>query len=165
MDNETRFKIIERFDSYYSGINNKGAFLLSFNTFLIGAFIVGYKDILGLVACANKCQFNLLIGSLLLLSIISMVLTIISIIPFLKPSIKNDKKSNWFFKDVAIDKKQDFFDRINNSSPEEQETDLNNQIYVLAKGLRMKYLLIKLALILNLIGIVVLIPIIYLILK
>lgn len=165
MDNETRIKIIERFDSYYSGINNKGAFLLSFNTFLIGAFLVGYKDIFELIACNNKFLFNLLVGGLLLLSVISMVLTIISIVPYLKPSIDNDKKSNWFFNDVTTDNKQDFFDRINNSSSEEQVSDLNNQIYVLAKGLRMKHLLIKAALILNLIGIVILIPVIYLILK
>jgi len=165
MDNETRIKIIERFDSYYSGLNNKGAFLLSFNTFLIGAFLVGYKDIFELITFYNKCLFKILVGSLLFLSIISMILTIISIRPYLKPSIDNDKKSNWFFNDVITDKKQDFFERINNSSSEEQESDLNNQIYVLAKGLRMKHLLIKAALMLNLIGIVILIPVIYLILK
>lgn len=36
MDNDMRIKIIERFDSYYAGINNKGSFLLAFNTFFIG---------------------------------------------------------------------------------------------------------------------------------
>lgn len=165
MDNETRIKIIERFDAFFSETNTKGAFLLSFNTFLIGAFLVGYKDILELIASTDKYLIKLLIGSLLLLSIVSMITTIIAIMPYLKSPKKNNKKSNWFFKDVSTTEKQDFFEKINNISREEQENDLNNQVYILAKKLTMKYFLIKLALILNLIGIVFLVPIIYLILK
>ena len=165
MENDTRIKIIERFDSYYSGINNKGAFLLAFNTFLIGAFIVGYKEILDLITCCERCFFNLLIGIILLLSILSMIYTIIAIKPYLKSSEVGQSKSNWFFNDIALENKQDFFDRINGTSDKQQIDDLNNQIYELSKGLRKKHKLIKTALTLNLIEIIVLIPIIYLILN
>ena len=96
MDIELRIKIIERFDSYFSGINNKGAFLLAFNTFLIGAFVVGYRDLINLVDCQYKCEFTLMIGLLMTFSIIAMALTIISMIPYLVSKGADNKKSNCF---------------------------------------------------------------------
>ena len=154
-----------RFDSYYSGINNKGAFLLAFNTFLIGAFLFVYKNILEMITCCERYVFNMLIGLILLLSVISMVLTIISIKPYIRPSKIRTNKSNWFFNDIALENKEEFFDRINNTTLKEQETDLNNQIFELSKGLRRKYKLIKSALTINLIGVIILLPIIYIILN
>lgn len=164
MDNDLRIKIIERFDSYYSGINNKGAFLLAFNTFLLGAFIVGYKDLIDIVGCKCICVFNLMIGILMLCSIISMIYTIISMIPYLDSKTNDDRKSVWFFNDIATDDKKVFFERIDNSKEEETTADLNNQIFELSKGLRKKHLFVKIALIFNLIEIILLIPIIVLIL-
>lgn len=158
-----RIKIIERFDSYFSGINNKGAFLLAFNTFLIGAFIVGYKDLINTIGCQYKCEFNLLIGLLVACSITSMVFTIISMIPYLDSKGVGDRKSNWFFNDIATDDKETFFDRINNSLESEIITDLNNQIFELAKGLKRKHRIVKIALIFNLIEVTLLIPILTLI--
>lgn len=163
MNNELRIKIIERFDLYFSGINNKGAFLLAFNTFLIGAFLVGYTNLINLIGCQFKCEFNLMIGLLMLCSITSMVFTIISMIPYLD-SKGTDRKSNWFFNDIATDDKEVFFDRINNSLENDTINDLNNQIFELSKGLRKKHQFVKVALIFNLIEISLLIPIITLIL-
>lgn len=165
MNNEMRIKIIERFDSYFSGINNKGAFLLAFNTFLIGAFIIGYKDLIDLVERQYECGFNLTIGLLITCSITSMIFTIISIIPYLDSNETSGRKSNWFFNDIATNNKEAFFNSINNSSEDDTITDLNNQIFELAKGLRKKHLFVKVALIFNLIEIILLIPIITLILS
>ena len=164
MNNDLRIKIIERFDTYFSGINNKGAFLLAFNTFLIGAFLVGYKDFINLIDCQLKYGFNLMIGLLMVCSIISMVLTIIPMFPYLNSKEKNDKKSNWFFNDIATDDKEMFYERINKSTVNDNINDLNNQIFVLSKGLRKKHRLVKVALLFNLIEIIILIPIIALIL-
>jgi len=164
MNNDIRIKIIERFDSYYSGINNKGAFLLAFNTFLIGAFLVGYKDLINLIECRFKCEFNLMIGLIMICSITSMVFTIISMIPYLDSKGTTGRKSNWFFNDIATDDKEIFFERINNSLENDTINDLNNQIFELSKGLRKKHQFVKVALIFNLIEIILLIPIIALIL-
>lgn len=164
MDNDMRIKIIERFDSYYSGINNKGAFLLAFNTFLIGAFIVGYKDLIKLIECQYICGFNLMIGSLMICSIASMILTIISMIPYLDSKPTGDRKSNWFFNDIAVEEKDVFIDRINNTYEDDNVSDLNNQIFELSKGLRKKHQFVKVALIINIVEILLLIPIITLIL-
>ena len=164
MDIELRIKIIERFDSYFSGINNKGAFLLAFNTFLIGAFVVGYRDLINLVDCQYKCEFTLMIGLLMTFSIIAMALTIISMIPYLVSKGADNKKSNWFFNDIASDDKETFVTRINNSTEDDILSDLNNQIFELSKGLQKKHRFVKVALISNLIGIILLIPILIIIL-
>jgi len=165
MENEIRIKIIERFDSYFSGINNKGSFLLAFNTFLIGVFFVGYNDLLGIIACYEKLIFNVLMGLIMTSSIISMIFTIIAIIPYLKSAKISNEKSNWFFNDIATEEKDLFIERINNTTSEQQILDLNNQIFELAKGLRKKHRLIKIALIINFIEVVLLVPVIYLILN
>ena len=164
MDNEIRIKIIERFDSYFAGINNKGAFLLAFNTFLLGAFIVSYKDLVEQIDCSILWIFNLLIGLISLTSIVCRVWTIIEIMPYLKSTKIKNEKSNLFFNDIATEDKNSFFERINNTDEKKQIVDLNNQIHELSKGLRNKHILIKTALIFNLIGILFLLSIIYLIL-
>ena len=163
MNTESKIKIIERFDSYYSGINNKGAFLLTFNTFLIGGFIIGYNDIIASICCNWICAFNLIVGGLMILSIASMILTIFAIIPFLGYE-KSDNKSNWFFNDIATSKKENYLKKMRSSTEDSNQNDLNIQIYYLAKGLRKKHFLVKIALICNLIEIFLLIPITILIL-
>lgn len=164
MDNNLKIKIIERFDSYYSGINNKGAFLLAFNTFLLGSFIVGYKDLINIIGSLYICVFNLMIGILMICSIISMIYTIISMIPFLDSKSNDERKSVWFFNDIATEDKIVLFERIDNSKEEEITADLNNQIYELSKGLKKKHQFVKIALIFNIFEIIILIPIILIIL-
>lgn len=164
MDNSLKIEIIKRFDTFFSGINNKGAFLLAFNTFLIGAFLMGYNDFICSIKCDFKLAFNLMIGFLMLCSIVSMILTIVSMIPYLDSKETNGRKSNWFFNDIATEDKQAFFDRINSTSNTDNTNDLNNQIYELSKGLKKKHCFVKVALIFNLIQIILLIPIITLIL-
>ncbi|WMJ74750.1 DUF5706 domain-containing protein [Cytophagaceae bacterium ABcell3] len=164
MNNDIRIKIIERFDFYYSGINNKGAFILAFNTFLIGAFLVGHKDLTTLIGCRFKYEFNLIIGLLMICSITSMIFTIISMIPYLDSKGVDDRKSNWFFNDIATDDKETFFDRINSQKNDDTIIDLNNQIFELSRGLRKKHRFTKVALIFNLIEVFLLFPIIALIL-
>lgn len=164
MNNNLRIEIIKRFDTFFSGINNKGAFLLAFNTFLIGAFLMGYKDFISFVNCDFKLAFKLIIGLLMLCSVVSMIITIISMIPYLDSNETNGRKSNWFFNDIATEEKEVFFDRINNTSDTCNTNDLNNQIFELARGLKKKHYFVKVALVLNLIQIILLIPIIILIL-
>jgi hypothetical protein len=164
MNNDTKIKIIERFDFYYSGINNKGAFLLALNTFLIGAFIAGYKGLIEIIDKQNRQIFDSLMGMILLLSIISMIFTILAIFPYLRSIHLNNIKSNWFFNDIVAVTKAEFFDRISSSTEQSQTDDLNNQIYELANGLNIKHSHIRAALICNIVEVFLLIPIICIIL-
>lgn len=162
MDESAKIKIIERFDCYYDGINNKGAFILTSNTFLIGAFIVGYDDLIKNIALYFIPATKILIATILLLSVVSIILSILAIIPYLK-SDKNNK-SNWFFNDIATIDKATFLIKIEENDKKKLKKDMNIQIYYLAKGLRKKHCLIRWSLICNLIGILTIVPIIIFIL-
>lgn len=158
MEQNTKIKIIERFDCYYAGINNKGIFILTFNTFLIGAFIAGYDSLIKSIDCAYLPAAKILIALALLMTVVSQILSVFSIIPYMGSDKIN--KSNWFFNDIATLKKEDFIEKIDSVSVEHQTKDINTQIYYLATGLRKKHWLIKLSLISNLIGIVCIIPVV-----
>lgn len=160
MNYEKKIKIIERFDGYYAEINNKGSFILAFNTLIISGFLIGITDLITLIPCYELTKFKIAISVIILLSILSMVFTIFSIIPYLDSC----KTSFWFFNDIANRKKEDFLKEINAQKKSEEKKDLENQIYYLAIGLKAKHKKIKTALIFNLLQMLLLIYITYLIL-
>lgn len=145
METEHKIKIIERYDTYFSGINNKGAFILALNTLIISGFLIGIKDMKSLVSCSEFCFFDITVGFAILFSIISMLFTISAIIPYLNSS----KKSFWFFNDVANRTIEDFTSEIDTQNAESLKTDINEQIYYLADGLKKKHRKIQIALYFN----------------
>lgn len=158
MEKEHKIKIIERYDGYFSGINNKGAFILALNTLIISGFLIGIKDMKSLVSCCESFLFDITVGITILFSIISMLFTISAIIPYLD----SNKKSFWFFNDVANRTIVDFTAEIDKQDEEALNTDINEQIYYLAIGLRKKHSKIRISLVFNfmqmfLIGIIALI--------
>ena len=145
MEIENKLKIIERFDGYFSGINNKGAFVLALNTLIISGFLIGIKDLKELILCYEQFLFAISTAITVLLSIASMIITISAIIPYLN----SNKESFWFFNDVANRKLEDFKNEIDKQDDELLKNDINEQIYYLAKGLKKKHQKIRVALILN----------------
>ena len=145
MKAEQKIKIIDRFDIYYSGINNKGAFILTINTLIISGFLIGIKDLKSMVNYNDICLFNYIVGLIIVLSLVSMIITIIAIIPYLNSS----NSSLWFFNDIANRELSQLKSDINSASDEFLDNDLNEQIYYLATGLKKKHKRIRCALILN----------------
>lgn len=45
MKEENKIKIIERYDGYFAEINNKGAFVLAFNSLILSGFLIGIKNL------------------------------------------------------------------------------------------------------------------------
>lgn len=160
MEFENKIKIIERYDGYFSGINNKGAFILAINTLVLSGFLIGLKDIMSLVNCQELALLKLTIGAIVFCSLASMVVTIYAILPYLD----SGKKSFWFFNDVANRGLADLTQKIDIQSEGEKNNDLNEQIYYLAKGLKKKHVRIRIALIFNLIQMVLIAIVSYLIL-
>jgi len=160
MKEENKIKVIERFDKYYSEINNKGVFIMTINTFILGAFLIGYKDLIKFVCCCNIYLFNILVFIVLLSSIISMMFIITAIIPFLN----SNKKSFWFFNDIANRTKQEFLNKIDTQTELELTEDINEQIYYLSIGLKKKHNKVTIALIINLMQFLIIIKITTLIL-
>lgn len=143
---QSRF-IIQRFDNYINGANTKGNFLLAFNTFLCGGIIGNYKNILGLICCpCHYCLVNICLVALFAISIITTILIIKAVYPFLNTgnSSKDNYHSHIFFNSVAEFKSEsEFYESYTKKTDKEIEEDLAKQAYQLAKGLKSKFFFLE----------------------
>lgn len=135
--------IIQRFDTYITGANTKGNFLLAINTFLIGVIISNYSKLLELIHCCNvRIYFNLGIVLLIILCLIATFFILKSVYPFLLSgnSSKDSYHSHIFFNSIAEFKDaNDFRQSFVKQSDLNVEEDMSIQAYQLAVGLKSKY--------------------------
>lgn len=141
--NENTKFIISRFDSYISQANVKGNFLLAFNTFLIGGIITNYSKIKGFVICPiSLLTLNIILVIMFALSITTAFFVIKAVYPFLHSNNSSKEKyhSHIFFNSVSEFKNgNEYFNSLTNHTEEQFDSDLANQAYLLAKGLKKKY--------------------------
>lgn len=146
----TKF-IIGRFDNYISQANVKGNFLLAFNTFLIGGILTNYSKVTEFVKCPSLLIIlNVILAIMFILSIVTAFFVIKAVYPFLHSSNSSKEKyhSHIFFNSVSEFKDgNEYFNSLKNHTEEEFDSDLANQAYLLAKGLKKKYKFLQLAMI------------------
>jgi hypothetical protein len=146
----TKF-IIGRFDTYISQANVKGNFLLAFNTFLIGGILTNYSKITLFIKCPSLLIIlNIILTIMFILSIVTAFFVIKAVYPFLHSSNSSKEKyhSHIFFNSVSEFKDgNEYFDSLKNHTEEQFDSDLANQAYLLAKGLKKKYKYLQLAMI------------------
>jgi len=139
---QTRF-IIQRYDNYINAANAKGNFLLAFNTFLCGGIIANYKNIKELIEIpANYCLVNICLCALLSVSIVTTVLIIKAVYPFLVSgnSSKDKYHSHIFFDAVAqFSNAKEFCESYSKQTDKDVEMDLAHQAFHVATGLKKKY--------------------------
>lgn len=137
----TKF-IIGRFDNYISQANVKGNFLLAFNTFLIGGILTNYSKVTEFVKCPSLLIIlNVILAIMFILSIVTAFFVIKAVYPFLHSSNSSKEKyhSHIFFNSVSEFKDgNEYFNSLKNHTEEEFDSDLANQAYLLAKGLKKK---------------------------
>ena len=145
----TKF-IIQRFDNLISGANVKGNFLLAFNTFLTGGIIANYSKIKELVICGLGIELlNITLCLLLVASVITFVIVIKAVYPFLasgnstadKPDEENSSEDKYhshiFFNSISeFDCDAKYYESFTKLSDEDFNRDLANQAFQLAKGLK-----------------------------
>ncbi len=139
---QTRF-IILRFDNYINAANTKGNFLLVFNTFLCGGIIDNYKNFKELIELpANYYLINICLSILFALSIVTTVLIIKAVYPFLVSgnSSKDKYHSHIFFNAVAqFENAKEFCESYSKQTDKDVEMDLTHQAFHNASGLKKKY--------------------------
>lgn len=135
--------IIQRFDTYITGANTKGNFLLAMNTFLIGVIITNYSKIIELIDCCCVCMyFNIGIVLLILLCLIASFFILKSVYPFILSgnSSKEGYHSHIFFNSIAEFKDvNEFRESFVKQTDLNVEEDMSQQAYQLASGLKSKY--------------------------
>lgn len=150
MTDEQKFvleKNLTRFDSYINAINTKAAFLVSFNTFILGTVLLKYDAILTPFMkpwLANSATF------LLCLCLVSVAVVIfysfLAVNPFLKAGVPDGEPATlFFFKSVAQMSKSSYKKRLSELKREEIFQDLVNQTFILASAADAKFIKIKYA--------------------
>lgn len=156
--------IIDRYDHYNDSVNNKGAFYIALNTFLLGGLCVGFINLYKEVDQTNYLWTLIIIFGLC--SVLSTVLTIIAINPFLVSGNKDSKRRSLiFFGSVSEYQRENYLKAFLDQDEDRMTDDTINQAWLLAKGLTGKYQRLKIAGWLLIVQFLLLVPIIYSITK
>jgi hypothetical protein len=144
MDKDILKFIIQRFDSYYNASNTKGSFFMGFSTFLCGALIASYKNLVTLIdpnRHSAVTMFNVLTIILIFLCLVSIIIVCIAIKPYLSSGNSSKEKyhSMIFFGSISEYDIEDFAKKAKTYTQEELQEDLSKQACILAKGLSKKY--------------------------
>lgn len=135
--------IIQRFDTYITGANTKGNFLLAMNTFLIGVIITNYSRLEELISCENIIPyFDIGIVCLILLSLFAVFFILKSVYPFILSGNSSvaGYHSHIFFNSIAEFKSSEEFRKSYSKQNDLNiEEDMSSQAFYLAKGLKTKY--------------------------
>jgi len=150
---------IERFDHYYDSVNNKSNIILGFCTLFFGALIAIHPKIITIPGINNTIMVNYAI--LISLSYTSMVLLIITSIPYLN----SNGKSVHFFQSITSMGKSTFMEKSEKMNELDELKDLRKQVYHLASGLTKKFKRLKIALTILVIQLIFSIPFIILIIN
>ncbi|MCQ6960405.1 Pycsar system effector family protein [Mucilaginibacter aquariorum] len=127
----------QRFDTYYDSVNNKCAVFLALSTFIVGGLATAYSPIINAVNC-GRC-IHLLMSSLIGIGVIIMIIVIRASTPYLD----SKKKSLLYFGCIAAMDRETFISKSKGSSGEDDLTDLRNQVYDLATGLKLKFVRLR----------------------
>lgn len=150
---------INRYDHYFESVNNKTAVYIAINTFILTATISGYFAIEETIICLSNL-FNILVVLLLTVGITSVAILIIASIPY----FSQHSESIYYFGGIASKTIDEFIICSSKMSKKEEMNDLRNQTHTLAKGLRTKFIRLKLSGWLLFTQLMILIPIITIIL-
>jgi hypothetical protein len=156
--------LISRFDHYYDGVNNKGAFYIGLNTFVFGGICVGFLSLHDKVN-TDFALWTLLLG-LVVCNGLSIFFTVLAIMPFLTDN--HDKMalpSLIYFGGIRKHEFGYFKEKFQKADAATLFEDLMQQIYCLATGLDKKHKKIKRASHFVVAQFILMLPLFYFILK
>lgn len=154
---------IGRYDHYYDTVNNKGIFYISLNTFMLGGLFAGF------ISLQNQLDKPAYLWIMLIIfagcSLLSSIVTVIAIHPFVKIPRKKGRRSLIYFASVQQYEEEKFIDAFIQQDDNRRTRDTVSQMWHLSKGLTLKFKLLKIAGCLIIGQFIILIPIIFSITK
>lgn len=128
--------ILTRLDTYIESTQNKSNLYLVLNTIVLGG-VITIISVLKDLNCIGYLIILLII--IAMASILSIIITLFVINPFMKNSIEK-KKSIFFFSDIAsCSILAEYEKQIEDDDDAKLVHDLCSQIYSISKGLNSKY--------------------------
>lgn len=144
MNDDQRFVLernLSRFDSYINAINAKAAFIVSFNTFVLGTLLLKQDVFLAPYSFHSLSALGAIIFIACILSIaLAIVAAFLATTPFLKEGKGKGRESTLlFFGSVAQMGREAYTMRLKRLSKEEVLRDLTDQTQELACGASAKF--------------------------
>jgi hypothetical protein len=149
--NEESYKFLEltinRIDSYINSVNNKAAFVIAFNTFILGSLIFKYSIILNLF---ENEKIRLIVFLLIFVVLFGVSLSLIFCFHAVKPYLKSgnsngDYSSLLFFGSISKMNIDTYLNLSRQITYEGIIQDLSKQNHVLSEGLTYKFNKMKLS--------------------
>jgi len=155
---------IQRYDHYYDTVNNKSAFFIGLNTFILGGICTGYVTLYKEIAFTSWLYF--FTGVHLACCLGSILYTLLAMTPFTKDKYSNDNSTSLlFFGGVAKHTHSHFHQKFLLLDEPTFLEDITKQIHCLSKGLDQKFSRLKIASYFLISQFTLLIPFIYLLIK
>lgn len=156
--------LIERFDHYYETINNKAAFMIALNTFLLSGVGITYSQYKKEIITVPAVVIVMII--LAVCCIGSMIFTVMALRPYTKDNYANDDiNSLIFYGGIAKHTANFLVEKFKLETEETIFDDMQRQVHSLAKGLNEKFYFINLASILVMIPFALAVLIFFLMIK
>lgn len=134
-------KVINRFDFYTNSTNAKTSLIIAWNSFIFGAILLKYNDILIIFPLTGWAHY-LSVSLILLAGICSLVSNVFAfwvVFPFLQSSNTHQNSSSmFFFGSVSSMSAQEYLIKVTNANFEAILTDLSDQVVTMARGLNIK---------------------------
>lgn len=136
--------ILTRYDNYINASNVKGTFIVSLNTFIVGCIIINRKTLIDIFLNNEslKTSINVLIYLVCILALVIIGLTIVALFPYLKSgnSSKDSYHSHIYYGSVkGFQSADDYIKSFEKLDDDSFKRDLANQVWVVAKGVSIKY--------------------------
>jgi hypothetical protein len=147
---DTLWKTIQRYDSYFGATNAKAAFLIAYYTFSLGVIVVQLGNI-DLIAPVTSPSARLTFAILTLATAIVTVLPLSYVLRVIMPYLRSNKRpgiyhSIIYYADVAEHQSpESYAEQIKGYDSEKVIIDLSRQAHVLAQGLTDKFRLLQTA--------------------
>lgn len=137
MEKERLRFCMTRFDHYYDSVNNKATVFLTYNTFIVGVLVASYSFFLEKIDC--NLFVNIFYIVIIIVGLISMLFTISAT----KPFFSRDTPSLHYFLSISEISKDEFSQKSELLSDEEELSDLRTQVHQLSIGLAKKFKMLR----------------------
>lgn len=134
--------IITRYDNYINFSNVKGSFIVTLNTFIVGAVLVNRGFILEKIDCKYISFYNFLLLLLCSSALVILFFTIRALFPYSISgnSSKDEYHSHIYFGSVSkFESAKEYISSLSKIDDNKFEEDLASQAYIIAIGLTRKY--------------------------
>lgn len=137
MEKERLHFCIGRFDQYYDSVNSKSNVQLALVVFVTGGLISLYPWMQQKVDCT--LYVHLLLGAEILIGLTAVLLTLMATTPYLA----SRGNSLHYFGSIAKMSDRQFAGQSQRMTATEETEDLRTQVLALAKGLRAKFIKLR----------------------